>query len=137
MTDTRNEISILVVPEGGYPVRKTIPNTLEAKQEEVGGFIEPFGLKDGATIYCNDEGKLGPWNLNRAILASDISDEEEGRIVEMMAGTFIITGFDYETGEDMSLTDEQADYWEHRFHNPEILVSDGEGGGVVLPIVLA
>ena len=54
-----------------------------------------------------------------------------------MAGTFIITGFDYETGEDMSLTDEQADYWEHRFHNPEILVSDGEGGGVVLPIVLA
>ena len=63
--------------------------------------------------------------------------QEEGRIVEMMAGTFIITGFDYETGEDMSLTDEQADYWEHRFHNPEILVSDGEGGGVVLPIVLA
>ena len=35
MTDTRNEISILVVPEGGYPVRKTIPNTLEAKQKEI------------------------------------------------------------------------------------------------------
>ena len=127
------QIDILVIPEGEHPIRKTIPNTLEAKQEEVKGLIEPFGLKDGTTIYCNEEGKLSPWTLNRSIRADDISNEGDGHIVEMMAGTFIITGFDPETGKDKSLTEEHADHWEQRFHNPEILGSNN-GDWIVIPI---
>lgn len=61
MSDKQETIEILVIKQDEKPIRKTIPNTLEAKQHEVGGYIEPFGLKNGATIYCNEEGKLGRW----------------------------------------------------------------------------
>ena len=71
MSDKQETIEILVIKQDEKPIRKTIPNTLEAKQHEVGGYIEPFGLKNGATIYCNEEGKLGRWTLNRAIRAYD------------------------------------------------------------------
>lgn len=61
MSDKQETIEILVIKQDEKPIRKTIPNTLEAKQHEVDGYIEPFGLKNGATIYCNEEGKLGRW----------------------------------------------------------------------------
>lgn len=111
MSDRQETIEILVIKQDDKPIRKTIPNTLEAKQHEVGGYIEPYGLKNGATIYCNEEGKLGSWSLNRAIRAYDLDDRAGSQIVEMMAGTFFISGFDPESGEDASLTEEQFDHW--------------------------
>lgn len=45
MSDKQETIEILVIKQDEKPIRKTIPNTLEAKQHEVGGYIEPFGLK--------------------------------------------------------------------------------------------
>lgn len=93
MSDKQETIDILVIKQDEKPIRKTIPNTLEAKQHEVGGYIEPFGLKNGATIYCNEEGKLGRWTLNRAIRAYDLEDGADSQIVEMMAGTFFISVF--------------------------------------------
>lgn len=96
MSDKQETIEILVIKQDEKPIRKTIPNTLEAKQHEVGGYIEPFGLKNGATIYCNEKGKLGRWTLNRAIRAYDLDDRAGSQIVEMMAGTFFISGFDPE-----------------------------------------
>ena len=100
MSDRQETIEILVIKQDDKPIRKTIPNTLEAKQHEVGGYIEPYGLKNGATIYCNEEGKLGSWSLNRAIRAYDLDNRAGSQIVEMMAGTFFISGFDPESGED-------------------------------------
>ena len=111
MSDKQETIEILVIKQDDKPIRKTIPNTLEAKQHEVGGYIEPYGLKNGATIYCNEEGKLGSWSLNRAIRAYDLDDRAGSQIVEMMAGTFFISGFDPESGEDTSLTEEQFNHW--------------------------
>lgn len=102
MSDKQETIEILVIKQDEKPIRKTIPNTLEAKQHEVGGYIEPFGLKNGATIYCNEEGKLGRWTLNRAIRAYDLEDVSDSQIVEMMAGTFFISGFDPESGEEVA-----------------------------------
>lgn len=127
MNDKQETIDILVIKRDEKPIRKTIPNTLEAKQREVDGYIEPFGLKNGATIYCNEEGKLGRWTLNRAIRAYDLEDGADSRIVEMMAGTFLISGFDPESGEDTSLTKAQFDHWAKRFHSPEILVQNANG----------
>lgn len=112
MSDKQETIEILVIKQDDKPIRKTIPNTLEAKQHEVGGYIEPYGLKNGATIYCNEEGKLGSWSLNRAIRAYDLDDRAGSQIVEMMAGTFFISGFDPESGEDTSLTEEQFNHWD-------------------------
>ena len=44
MNDKQETIDILVIKRDEKPIRKTIPNTLEAKQREVDGYIEPFGL---------------------------------------------------------------------------------------------
>lgn len=134
MNDKQETIDILVIKQDEKPTRKTIPNTLEAKQREVDGYIEPFGLKNGATIYCNEEGKLGSWSLNRAIRAYDLEDGADSRIVEMMAGTFLISGFDPESGEDTSLTEEQFDHWAKRFHSPEILVQNANGELLAVPV---
>lgn len=134
MNDKQETIDILVIKQDEKPIRKTIPNTLEAKQHEVGGYIEPFGLKNGATIYCNEEGKLGRWTLNRAIRAYDLEDVSDSRIVEMMAGTFFISGFDPESGEDASLTEEQFDHWAKRFRSPEILVQNAKGELLAVPV---
>ncbi len=35
-----------------------IPNTLEALQEEVEGYIEAIPIGDDAVIICNEEGRL-------------------------------------------------------------------------------
>lgn len=134
MSDKQEAIEILVIKQDDKPIRKTIPNTLEAKQHEVGGYIEPYGLKNGATIYCNEEGKLGSWSLNRAIRAYDLDDRAGSQIVEMMAGTFFISGFDPESGEDTSLTEEQFNHWDKRFHSPEILVQNANNELLAVPV---
>ena len=40
------------------PEEIEIKNTLQALQEEVGGYIETFYLADGVTAIVNEEGKL-------------------------------------------------------------------------------
>ena len=52
----------------------------------------------------------------------------------MMAGTFLISGFDPESGEDTSLTAEQLDHWAKRFHSPEILVQNANGELLAVPV---
>ncbi len=43
----------------------TIPNTLKALQEAVGGYIETVTLDNGVVLICNEEGKLRdmPYNF--------------------------------------------------------------------------
>lgn len=134
MSDRQETIEILVIKQDDKPIRKTIPNTLEAKQHEVGGYIEPYGLKNGATIYCNEEGKLGSWSLNRAIRAYDLDNRAGSQIVEMMAGTFFISGFDPGSVGDTGLTEEQFDHWAKRFHSPEILVQNANNELLAVPV---
>ena len=82
-------INVLIVEPNELPYEKEIPNTLEAKQEIVGGSIECTSLldDDSVSIICNEEGKINGLPLNRCI-GHDI-----------IAGTFIIAGDDYENGE--------------------------------------
>lgn len=43
----------------GHPLEtRTIPNTLDALQEIVGGYIETFTLAPDCVLICNEEGKL-------------------------------------------------------------------------------
>ena len=43
----------------------TIPNTLRALQEAVGGYIEAVTLDNGVVLICNEEGKIRdmPYNF--------------------------------------------------------------------------
>lgn len=52
----------------------------------------------------------------------------------LMAGTFVICGFNPDSGEDTSLTPQQAEYWMRRFHEPETFVQTMDGSIRAIPI---
>ena len=99
------EITVLKVEPGKAPEEVTIPNTLEAMQEMVGGFIEIVYLDD-VCLVCNEEGKLMGLEGNRRV----------GR--DIISGTFFLAG-DTDYGEFCSLTQEQLNQFSQRFAQPE------------------
>ena len=72
-------IQVLKVEPGKAPKIVTIPNTLEAMQQMVGGYIEVIPLDD-VCLVCNEEGKLMGLPGNRR-LGNDV-----------IAGTFFLAG---------------------------------------------
>lgn len=78
-------LTVLKVEPGKPPEEVTMPNTLEAMQKMVGGFIEVVYLDD-VCLVCNEEGKLVGLEDNRRV-GDDI-----------IAGTFFLAG-DTEDGE--------------------------------------
>ena len=74
-----NEMTVLKVEPGKPPEEVTIPNTLKAMQEMVGGYIEVVYLDD-ICLVCNEEGKLMGLEGNRRV-GGDI-----------IAGTFFLAG---------------------------------------------
>lgn len=95
------KIKVVIVEPGKKPVITEIENTLKNLQKIVGGYIEcvcPF--MDNVGLIANEEGKIIGLEPNRSII------DREGDVMDIIFGTFIITGF---TEEDFgSLTDEQA-----------------------------
>ena len=59
-----------------------IDNTLEAKQEYVGGLIQVLCI-DGIDIICNDEGKLMGLPVNRVLL------DENNDILDFFVGNIL------------------------------------------------
>ena len=60
----------------------TIPNTLKALQEAVGGYIETVTLDNGLVLICNEEGKLRGMQHNIFYGGHDF------------VGTIVMTGHD-------------------------------------------
>lgn len=106
----QRNIRVLVVEPNMLPYEKVIPNRLKDKQEIVGGNIEYARVDDdgSALLICNEEGKIKGLPYNR-----DIGHD-------VIAGTFIIVGDDYDMGEDRSLTDEQVEKYKARFDRDSI-----------------
>lgn len=107
-------INILIVEPYKLPYEKKIPNTLEAKQKEVDGYIECVDLleDDSVSVICNEDAKLKDLPLNR-----DIG-------YDIISGTFIVVGFDATSGEFISLTKEQIEKYKKRFDNESILKTE-------------
>ena len=61
-----NKLTVLKVEPGKAPEEVTIPNTLDAMQHVVGGYIEVVYLED-ACLVCNEEGKLIGLEGNRRV----------------------------------------------------------------------
>lgn len=97
-------IKVLKVAPSQAPERITMPNTLEAFQEAVGGYIETVGLDTSAVLICNEEGKLAGLPANRQVGGDTI------------AGTFLIVGA--EDGDFCSLSDGDAAHYAGRFAEP-------------------
>ena len=71
MTD---EIIVYTKQPGCMYRKKTIPNTLDALQAEVGGFIEPVtihGTIKDIVVICDDEGRLKGYEPNCRIAGVD------------------------------------------------------------------
>lgn len=98
------QIRVLKVEPGAVPEVVTLPNTLEAFQAGVGGYIETLGLDYGVFLICNEEGKLIDLPANRQVGSDTI------------AGTFFVTG---ETdGEFCSLPDTEIAHYMEQFAQP-------------------
>ena len=100
-----DSIQVLKIEPGKAPKIVTIPNTLEAMQQMVGGYIEVIPLDDVCLVY-NEEGKLMGLPGSRR-LGNDV-----------IAGTFFLAG-DTPDGDFCSLTQEQADRWSRHFAQTE------------------
>ena len=116
----KKEIRVLIVEHDKAPVEKVIKNELEALQEIVGGYIECLPLDDETTIICNEEGKINGLPLNRPLYTDD------GKLYDIIVGTFIISGDDVKNGEFVSLGDEQLNKYKEQFLHPKFYVKIGK-----------
>ena len=105
----QRSIKCLKVEPNKLPEEVTIPNTLKAKQEIVGGDIEYAYMENdnSVVLICNEYGKLDGLPYNR-----DIG-------YDVIAGPFLIVG-DEDTGEDRSLLDEQIKKYKNVFNEKSI-----------------
>jgi hypothetical protein len=113
---TSDDIQIVVVEPMKKPYKKTIPNTLEAMQEIVAGYIEilPFGKTESGgnlAITLNEEGKMVNLPFNRKVNGKTFSD--------ILVGTFFITAFNMQ-GDNISLDDLQCERLMKRFLGLEV-----------------
>ena len=100
----------LLVKPYELPEEIELDDSLEAKQNLVGGYIECVDfLKDNNVIFiCNEEGKINGMPLNR-----DIG-------YDIIAGPFLILGNYYENGDFKSLTDNQIMHYKKVFDKDSI-----------------
>ena len=106
------KIKVIAVEPGKKPTVKEIENTLKSLQNEVGGYIQVvYPWNDPIGLVCDEEAKIKGKQLNRALR------DENGRIYDIVAGTFLIVGL---SDEDFcSLTDEQIKKFADLFSQPE------------------
>ena len=97
IADTQRKIKVVAQNPGEISRIVTIPNTLEAMQELVGGHIETVTLRDGLVLVCNEDGRnLGlPYNCTvngfsfvGTIFAAGIDGENFGDVDYESIGTY-------------------------------------------------
>lgn len=110
-TKAIEQMTVLMVEPGYAPYEKTIPNTLEAKQELVGGLITAiYPYEEMVAIVANDEGILLNMDFNRSV---------EGGYGGVF-GPFFVCGL---TEDDFcSLPPDQMERFKKKFHKAEILL---------------
>lgn len=112
------KIKVLVV-EPMQPCRaQEIPDTLEAMQAIVGGYIEavsPF-RDDEVVLVCNEDGKNVGLPYNRPLV------DESGLPYDIICGTFFLAGLGPE--DFISLTEEQVQRYKSLYDNMVVLTAE-------------
>ena len=120
---------VLLVEPGKRPVLKEIDGSLKSMQEIVGGTIQAiYPFDEPVVLICNDEGKLLGLPLNRALR------DEEGRIYDVIAGTFFLCGAPEDSDHLESIPDSLAGSYRKRFDAPESFIRLN-GKLICIPIV--
>ena len=106
---------VLVVEPEHKPEVREIDGSLESMQEIVGGLIQPvYPFDDPVALVCNDEGKWMNLPLNRGLR------DKDGQIYDIVSGTFLLCGVVGGSDRFTSLTPEQIERYQKRFHTPEM-----------------
>ena len=106
---------VLVVEPERRPEVREIDGSLESMQEIVGGLIQPvYPFDDSVVLVCNDEGKVMNLPANRGLW------DKDGQIYDIVSGTFFLCGAPGDSDHFTSLTPEQIERYEERFHTPEM-----------------
>lgn len=100
--DTSDQIRVLFVQPHEKPLVAEIPDTLKAKQNAVGGFIEFVYNSDETALVCDEEAKLKNKEGNRYL--------DGGGII---AGNFLVVGLGEE--DCRSLTDEELQKYTDKY----------------------
>ena len=101
---------ILLVEPGKKPVLKEIDGSLKSMQEIVDGSIQAlYPFEEPVALICNDEGKLLGLPLNRALR------DTEGRIYDVVAGTFFLCGAPEGSDRFESLSQQAAETFQQYF----------------------
>ena len=114
LTNSPDQIRVLYVEPHKEPVEAFIPDTLDAKQHAVGGYIEFAYISDDAAIVCDEEGKLKGKEGNRYLESGDV-----------IAGNFLIVGLGDEDCRSLS-TEEAAIYKAMFLDAPDISASEAQ-----------
>ena len=110
-TKAIEQMTVLMVEPGYAPYEKTIPNTLQAKQELVGGLITAiYPYEEMVAIVANDEGILLGMDFNRSV---------EGGYGGVF-GSFFVCGLTEDSF--CSLPPDQMERFKKKFHKAEILL---------------
>ena len=112
-------MKVLIIEPLKEPYVKEITDGLDGMQETVGGLIQtiyPFDHPEIALI-CNEEGKLHHLPLNRALF------DEDGNIVDIIAGTFFLCSAPSDSENFESLNDEQIEKYKKRFEALEVYIT--------------
>ncbi len=108
-------IRILVVEPECRPEVREIDGALKTMQDIVGGTIQAvFPFDDPVALICNDEGKFLDLAANRGLR------DDAGQIYDIVFGTFFLCGAPADSDSFTSLTPEQIERYEERFHTPEM-----------------
>jgi hypothetical protein len=114
---TSDEIQVVVVEPTKKPYKKMMPNTIEAMNELVGGYIELIRIGNTETggniaMIMNEEGKLMGLPMNRIIFARN-------GVSDVLVGTFFITAYNMQ-GDHVSLNDAECERLIKRFKGMEV-----------------
>ena len=99
--DEKKILRVLIKEPDKAPYVKEIEDTLEAKQEIVGGLIECVEMPDmrNVDLFVNEEGKLD--NLKGNFWLPEYED--------CVVGTCFMVGYNPEECDNVSITDEQVE----------------------------
>lgn len=119
-------MTVLAVLPGKVPEKIELEGTLKSMQNFVGGTIQAiYPFDDPVAIICNDEGKLGGLEYNRALR------NEKGAVYDILCGPFFVCGLG--TDDFASLSEDLMETYYKRFERPELFVMVG-GNLVVMRV---
>jgi hypothetical protein len=93
-----HQITVVVAYRNTLPFVTSIPNTLEAAQDTVGGYVEQFTAGD-LLFWVNEDGKNNGMPFNRLVSARGMT--------HAIMGPILVTSCD-EEGDSASLSEDQV-----------------------------